>query len=192
MRTNLAVLTAVLALAGGVAACSTSATNSSSQSSATATSGGNSGTETIHGKITAAEALANNPTFHLTFTGPVNTTSTNSLGSSPTKGGSYTFKTHAGNLVVTFVNAASNTGGLTSSKTCQAAFSTSVPFNVDGSKSTGQFAGATGSGGKAVVVFSGELPRLKNGQCDQSQNAEPSQKTATATFTATTPLTLKG
>jgi hypothetical protein len=187
MRTNLAVLTAMIALAGGVAACSTSATNSSSQSSAAPKSG----TETIYGKITGGEAAANNPAFPLTFTGPVNTTGKVQLGNQPSKGSSQTFPSQAGDLVLTVTSAGTNTGGLTSTKTCQAAFTTTVPFTVDGAKSTGKFAGSSGSG-KAVVVFSGEMPKLSSGQCNQSQNAQPIAKTAAATFKATTPLTLKG
>jgi hypothetical protein len=61
---------------------------------------------------------------------------------------------------------------------------------VNGAHSTGKFAGATGSG-TAVVVSSGELPKLSNGTCNESQNALPSATTAVDTFTATTKLTLR-
>lgn len=195
MRPNLAALTAMLALAAGVAACSTTVSTSSAQSSATPsgvtpTGAAKSRTETIYGEITGAEALASNPVFNLTFSGPVNTTSTNPLGPQPRKGTSHTFTTGAGNLVVTLDNAGITTGGLRSATTCAAAFTTTVPFTVNGPKSTGQFAGASGSG-KAVVVFSGELPKLSNGRCNQTPEALPSQQTAAATFTATVPLTVK-
>jgi hypothetical protein len=39
-----------------------------------------------------------------------------------------------------------------------------------------------------VAAFSGELPKLSNGKCDESQNAQPSAKTAVGTFTATAKL----
>ena len=42
-----------------------------------------------------------------------------------------------------------------------------------------------------MVLFSGDLPKLSNGKCNESQNAEPSAKTAVSTFTATITLTLK-
>jgi hypothetical protein len=51
-------------------------------------------------------------------------------------------------------------------------------------RKSGKFAGAVGSG-KVVAAFSGELPKLSNGKCDESQNAQPSAKTAAGTFTAT-------
>lgn len=181
----------MLALAGGAAACTTSVSNSSAQSSVTPGQGAKSGTEAIYGKITGAYALASNPTFDLRLNGPVNTTSAYALGPQPQKGASHTFATGAGNLVVTLKSSGITTGGLTSTKTCAAAFTTTVPFTVDGARSTGQFAGASGTG-KAVVVFSGELPKLSNGTCNQSHTALPSQQTAAATFTATARLTVKG
>lgn len=182
---NLAALTAGIALAAGLAACS-----SSSSGTATATTAPKSGTEVIYGKLTGTAAMANNPTFHLTFTGPVATTGMIPLGGSPKKGATHTFTTAAGGLAVTLGSAGTNTGGLKSTKTCLAAFTTTVPFTVNGAKSTGKFAGAAGAG-KAVVVFSGKLPKLSSGKCDENHNAAPSSKTAVATFTATTTLTLK-
>jgi hypothetical protein len=182
---NLAALTAGIALAAGLAACS-----SSSSSTATATTAHKSGTEVIYGKLTGSAAMANNPTFHLTLTGPVATTGMIPLGSSPKKGATHTFTTAAGGLAVTLGSAGKNTGGLKSAKTCLIVFTTTVPFTVDGSKSTGKFAGATGAG-HAVVAFSGKLPKLSNGKCNASHNAAPSSKTAVTTFTARTTLTVK-
>jgi hypothetical protein len=182
---NLAALTAGIALAAGLAACS----SSSSSDTATATTAPKSGTEVIYGKLTGPAAMANNPTFRLTFTGPVATTGMIPLGGSPKKGATHTFSTAAGDLAVTLGSSGTNTGGLKSTKTCLAVFGTTVPFTVDGAKSTGKFAGAAGTG-KAVVVFSGRLPKLSSGKCDESHNAAPSAKTAVATFTARTTLTV--
>jgi len=183
---NLAALIGVIALSAGLAACS----SSSSSSTATASAAAKSGTEIGYGKVTGSAAMASNPVFHLTFTGPVSTTGTVPLGGQPKKGASHTFTTAAGNLVVTLDSAGTSTGALKSTTTCLVVETTTVPLTVDGAKSTGKFAGATGSG-KAVVLFSGDLPKLSNGKCNESQNAQPSAKTAVGTFTLTTKLTLK-
>jgi hypothetical protein len=147
-----------------------------------------SGTETIYGKLTGAAAMANSLVFHLTLTGPVGTTATNTLVGGTKKGASHTFSTAAGNLTVIQDSAGANTGALKSATTCLFAYTTTVPITVDRAKSTGKFAGATGSG-EAAVVVSGDLPKLSNGKCNE--NAEPSAKTAVGTFTATLTLTVK-
>ena len=181
---NLAALIGVIVLSTGLAACSSS-------SSSTATAGAaKPGTEIGYGKLTGSAAMSNNPVFHLTFTGPVSTTGTIPLGAAPKKGQSHTFTTGAGNLVVTLRSAGTSTGALKSAQTCLFAYTTTVPYTVNSAHSTGKFAGAAGSG-TAVAVFSGELPKLGNGKCNESQSAEPSAKTAAGTFTATTKLTLK-
>jgi hypothetical protein len=187
---KLAPLAAVMALAAGVAACSSSGSSSQGASGAKASTTPASGTETIYGKVTGAAALANNIMFHLTFTGPVGTTAMNALGGPPKKGESHTFTTTAGNLVVTLGSAGATAGGLKSPQTCLFGYARTVPFTVNGTKSTGKFAGATGTG-TAVLAFSGDLPKLGNGKCDQSQNAQPSAKTAVSTFTATAALTIR-
>jgi hypothetical protein len=188
---NAAALIGVIALFVGLAACA----SSSSSSTATPSSSSNaaaakSGTEVAYGKLTGSAAMANDAVFHLTFTGPVSTTGTIPLGGQPKKGASQAFTTAAGNLVITLGSAGTSTGALKSAKTCLFAYTTTVPFAVNGAQSTGKFADATGSG-KAVVVSSGELPKLSNGMCNQSQNALPSAKTAAGTFTATTQLALE-
>jgi hypothetical protein len=192
---KLAALAGVIVLVGMLGACSsssssTSSSSTSSSSTATASAAPKSGAEIAYGKLTGSAAMANNPVFHLTFTGPVSTTATIPLGGAPKKGASHTFTTAAGSLVVTLDSAGTNTGGLKSTKTCLFVYTTTVPLTVNGAKSTGKFAGATGSG-KAVVLFSGDVPKLSNGKCDESSNAEPSAKTALSTFTATMTMTLK-
>jgi hypothetical protein len=61
---------------------------------------------------------------------------------------------------------------------------------VNGANSTGKFAGATGTG-TAVVVSSGDDPKLSDGVCNTSRDALPSAKTAVATFAATIKLTVR-
>jgi hypothetical protein len=147
-----------------------------------------SGTETISGRLAGSAAMATNPVFHLTFRGPVNTTATFPLGNAPKKGQVATFKTAAGNFAFV-AGTSSSTQKLLSASTCRFEFTTTVPYTVSGAKSTGKFAGATGSG-KAVVLFQGNLPKV-NGKCNTSTTAQPIVSTVIATFRAAGPLTLK-
>jgi hypothetical protein len=145
-----------------------------------------SGTETAHGSISGASALSNSAKFHLTWTGPVNTTGQFSTGGAPPKEGqSHTFKTAAGNLNVK-VSAKPVNKQSSNSATCKIAFATTVPYTVTGG--TGKFEGATGSG-KVVVSFNGTLPKKNDGKCNMSQQAQPVSGAATATLSG--PLTVK-
>jgi hypothetical protein len=150
---------------------------------------GTSGTETISGTLKGAAAMTKQPVFHLTFRGPVNTTATYPLGTTPKKGHTHTFKTAAGNFVIVTGTSAS-THKLLSPTTCRFEFMTTVPYTVSGSQSTGRFAGATGTG-KAAVLFQGDLPKLKTGKCNESATAMPVESTVVVTFKAAGPLTLK-
>ena len=184
---NWVALTAVIALAAGLAACS----SSSSVGTATASTASASGTETIYAKGTGSAALANNPVLHLTFTGPVVTTATQALGAGgPRKGAPLTFHTAVGDLAITYDSTGAPSGTLISATTCLAVITETVPVTVDGAKSTGKFAGAAGAG-NFVVKVSGDLPKLSNGKCQEGTNAQLSPKTAVATFTATIKLTVK-
>jgi hypothetical protein len=182
---NLAALTAVLVLAAGLAACT-----SSGSSTATATATPVSGTETFSGKLTGSASMSDIPVFHLRLTGPVGTTAMISLSTLPEKGTSYTLKAPVGNLVVILDSAGTSTGGLKSVKTCLYATTTTVPFTVDGASSTGKFAGATGTG-TAVFMRSGEDPKFSDGTCNVSVDVLASAKTAVATFAATIKLTVR-
>ncbi len=149
-----------------------------------------SGTETITGTLNGAAAMANNPVFHLTFRGPVNTTASETLGAGPPKEGqSHTFKTDAGDLAVV-INKVTDSAKLLSTSTCRFAAATTVTYTVSGDKSTGQFAGATGHG-QAVALLEANLPKLSNGKCNESSNAQPAASTAVSTFKGAGPLTLK-
>jgi hypothetical protein len=183
---NLAALTAVLALAAGPAACT-----SSGSSTATATAKPVSGIETLSGKLTGSAAVSDILVFHLRLTGPVATTATIRLGTEvPEKYELYTIHTAVGDLAVTLASAGTSTGGLKSATTCLYALTTAVPFTVDGANSTGKFAAATGTG-TAVVVSSGDDPKLSDGTCNTSRDALPSATTAVATFAATIKLTVR-
>jgi hypothetical protein len=188
---NLAALTAVLALAVGLAAC-TSSGSSTATATAKATTTPVSGTETLSGKLAGSAAASTGIlVFRLRLTGPVGTTATIRLGTGvPEKYELYTFHTAVGDLAVTLASAGTSTGGLKSAKTCLYVLTTAVPFTVDGANSTGKFAGATGTG-TAVVVSSGDDPKLSDGTCNTSRTAPPSATTAVATFAATIKLTVR-
>lgn len=129
-------------------------------------------TETFtSGKVTSAKVLnSNSPTVQLMFTGPVVATgSVNLGGSGPTKGQLHTFTTSKGNLVLQVVSDTSNTK-LLSTKTCLALNVTTVKYTVVGSKSTGSFKSATGSG---VVTVTFQANSELNGKCSTASNAEP-------------------
>jgi hypothetical protein len=172
------------ALAAGIGLLAAGCGGSASGAAATT-----SGTETITGTLNGTAAMASNPVFHLTFRGPVNTTATFPLGSSPKKGQAIAFKTAAGNFAIVS-GTSSGIQKLLSASTCRFEFATTVPYTVSGAKSTGKFAGATGSG-KAVVLLEGNLPKLTNGKCNTTSTAQPAASTVVSTFRATGPLTLK-
>ena len=178
----------MITLAAGLGACSSSS-SSTATPDAKASTLPTSGTEAIYGKLTGPAVMSGNSVIHLTLTGLVATTGTAATGSAPEKGGSLTFRTAVGDLAVTYGSVGAPTGSLVSAETCRAVATQTMPFTVDGAKSTGKFAGATGTG-KAVAVVSGNLPKLSSGTCDESNNAQLSAKTAVATFTATAKLTV--
>ena len=184
---KLAALTAMLALA----AC-TSSGSSTAPATVKATTAPVSGTETLSGKLTGSAAASTGIlVFHLRLTGPVGTTATIRLGTEvPEKYELYTFHTAVGDLAVTLASAGTSTGGLKSTTTCLYVLTTAVPFTVDGATSTGKFAAATGTG-TAVVVSSGDDPKLSDGTCNTSRTAPPSTTTAVATFAATIKLTVR-
>jgi hypothetical protein len=175
---------AVTILAAGIALLAAGCGGSANGAAAS-----KSGTETISGTLRGQAAMATNPVFHLTFSGPVNTTATFPLGAAPRKGQTQTFKTGAGKLVIV-TGTSSTTQRLLSTSTCRFELSTTVPYTVSGGHSTGQFAGASGNG-KALVGFMGELPKLGNGKCNTSTTAVPKVRTVVSTFKAAGPLTIR-
>jgi hypothetical protein len=185
-------LGAAALLAAAITACSSSATTASnSAATAKATTAPMSGTETFAGQVTGAPAVANNTTIPLTWTGPVTTTSIESLGGNgPTKGEHRTFKTAAGNLNLVVSATVTSNQKLLSASSCQVEFVTTVPYRVDGAASTGKFAGSTGSG-VVTVTFRAYLPKLASGKCNESNNAQPLAKGAVAAFKGSGPLTVK-
>lgn len=170
---------AALAIAGGTAGLVLAATPAMASSHATT------GRETAYGVIYGKPAAANNPVIPLVWRGLVNARGTFSPnGPPPKKGQEHKFTTSAGNLTarVTAAPASSQSANL---KTCHFSSTTSVVFAVVGSKSTGKFAGTSGSG-TVKVYFAGYVPRYtsgpKKGQCNTSPNAPELAKGAVASF----------
>jgi hypothetical protein len=178
----LAGVTAVAAIAG----CSSSSPTTSAAPSPSTRSG----TETIRGTVTGAAVVQQqNPTFHLTFAGPVNTTSTWTPPSGNAKSTDVTFKTGSGNMVVhaTLLTNPNSPPTIVNAAACRFSVATRVKYDVLGAQSTGMFKGATGSGNVAVA-FTADAQK-KNGKCDE--NAQPIASSAAATFQGGGPLTIK-
>jgi hypothetical protein len=153
--------------------------------------GSTSGTERFSGVLTGAPALASTTTYHLTFTGPVSTTGTIALGSTgQNKGDEHTFDTRAGKLVVVLDRDVGNGVATGNPTTCVFTDRITVPVTIVGSKSTGSWAGATGSFGLAAL-FRATGPKLSNGTCNTSSSARPITSTAYSSFAGTGPVTVK-
>jgi len=193
---KLAALTGTVALAAALTACSSS--SSSSNAAPTTKSGTETLTATVGGK-TAAHMLASNSNAPLAFpklalTGPVTTSvSPFTLGGPST--GKATFKTPAGNFVVT--HSSGNKGGgkavwTRSGNVCtfHQVF-TKGTYVVDGAKSTGKFAGATGRG--TFTVSAVAAMNLLHGQtkCTAKGTGNPMASGTAITFQASGPLTVK-
>jgi hypothetical protein len=188
-----AALAAVIVLAAGLAACSSSSSGGSTAAGSAKPSASASGTETIYGKLTGPAMIAqadNNAPIPMVFTGPVATTASIVLGKLATKGESVAFKTPVGDLAITFDATIVRADTLVS--TCLVVVTGTVPFTVDGAKSTGKFAGAIGTG-KATLKASGDLPKLSSGTCvvRQHHGLPFVPKTAVFTFRATIKLTIR-
>jgi hypothetical protein len=195
---KLAGLAGAVVLATALGACS----SASSSTSAKATASPMSGTETFTGTIAGAAAAkwvnsnGNAPLSFpaLVFTGPVDTTIKGpvNLGSGS---GTHTFVTPAGDFTVQHT-AKTNGGQATvtgkSGNTCYFKVNGGTgAYTVLGSKSTGEFAGATG-GGTYVITFLAEGNLLPGKTiCGVNTTGNALAQGALITFKATGPLTLK-
>jgi len=191
---------ACAAAVAGLAACSSSssstATGKTTSRPAATTSASTrpatlSGTERFSGVVRGAAVVANNsPTYPLTFTGPVATTGTFTPPNTNATHQTGVFRTGAGNMAVTAVVHGTNQQPQPAGANCLYKIPITAVYTVDGAKSTGRFAGATGHG-TANVAVEFRLPKLTNGHCNLSQKAKPLTDGAISTFTASGPLTVK-
>jgi hypothetical protein len=167
----------VLVLAGTPALASSHATT------ATRT-----GPEVISGMVTGKAAVAKAPTVPVTFAGLVSARGSISLGSSTSK--THTLMSSAGKLIV--LGTGKQNSQTVNKKTCHFSFTQDVTYTVEGSQSTGAFAGSSGPGA-AQVHFAAYEPRFTSGphkgQCNGS--APPLAKGAVASFLASTVLTTR-
>jgi hypothetical protein len=142
--------------------------------------------EWITGYLAGPGALANAPVVPLKLTGAVNTTGWINLGGNSAIG---YIQTRKGTLTVQHGNP--NPPPQVNYRTCRVTDTINTWYKVVGSKSTGAFWNATGSG-RAVVVFSFIAPRYTHGkhkgQCNLSQNAKPAPYGAYVSFRAQGPL----
>jgi hypothetical protein len=190
---KLTVLAVGSALVAVLAACSSSSgTSTAASHSAPASTVPKSGTETLTGQVTGAAAVANTTTFHLKFAGPVTTTGTFTPPDSDAKTQAVVFQTQAGDMAVsaTMTSNPNAAPTIVNAAQCRFSFATRVDYTVDGAKSTGSFAGATGTG-KATVTFTADAPKLSSGKCNMSQNAKPLANGAIGVFDASGPITVK-
>ena len=152
-----------------------------------------SGTETIAGQVSGAAADASDPTISLTFRGPVNATASWTF---PTANGTRqvtTFRTTAGNLTINATLLNPNGGARYVGAPCRYAYTTRVAYTVDGAKSTGKFAGASGSG-RVAVTLSAEWPKQAGTPyCTEPSNykVQPLKGTGKIAFTGAGPLTVR-
>jgi hypothetical protein len=186
---KLACLAGAIAVAAGVGACGGSSTVS--------------GTETLTGVVggaAAAKSLNNNvpPRFpSLVFAGPVKTSMTNvSLGNNKSLTTNRTFVTPAGNFTVTRTvksrgqQQPSVTGK--SGSTCYFRLNGgSGSYAVDGSHSTGKFAGATGSGTYSITLVATANLLPGKTTCSGNNAGNVTAKGTAVTFKASGPLTVK-
>ena len=145
--------------------------------------------EWIDGFLAGPDALANAPVVPLKLTGAVNTTGKINLGGNSSVTPIWTRK---GTLTVQHGNP--SPPPQFNARTCRVTETITTGYRVLGSKSSGVFWGAQGSG-RAVVVFSSIAPRYthgpRKGQCDFSQNAKPEPYGASISFRAQGPLYLR-
>jgi hypothetical protein len=185
LRTTLAAIAvtgaASMALAAGVPALASSHAN---------TSGDVTGPEVIAGTVHGKAALVNAPTIPLTLRGLVNTSSVVTLGGGgPHPGDVKTLVTPAGKLTV-MVTAQPTHSQSFNTETCRFTFTQDIVLSVVGSKSTGEFAGASGPAA-VQVSFGATAPRYttgpKKGQCNP--NGRPLAEGAVASFLGSAVLT---
>ena len=191
MKASLAAAAGTVAAIALIAGCSSSGT-SSAKPAVKVSTGPASGTETMTGQVTGAAAVANTATFPLVLTGPVNTTGTITLPSGNSTHATITFKTKKGDLVAAAYapDANSNTPPtVVDAAACRFKFAINATYTVNGAKSTGAFKNAHGSG-KAAIVFEADAPKLSDGRCNMSENAQPLTNGALGTFRSSGPLTV--
>jgi hypothetical protein len=142
------------------------------------------GTENFSGSTTSS---ANNPTIPLKASGVFTDTGSFVLGNGKSTKGTLDFS--KGKIDVTHSIGNDNAPPTSfNAKTCHVVFESPGTFTVTGG--TGTYEGATGHG-SYKVTFSATLPKLKNGKCNESNNAQPVAGSSLTAFEASGTLTIK-
>ena len=151
--------------------------------SAPRASASTSGTQTF---VLTTRSTAANPVYQATATGPISATgtmqATSTASSAPLRA-----KFPKGTFLLNEVSAGHETGTINPS-TCAAVYTdTGIKYTItDG---TGSYKGITGSG-TANLRFTGTLPKLSNGKCNESTSVTPVAGTALSVVHARGPVTL--
>jgi hypothetical protein len=181
--------TAVAVLAVAVlAACSSSSTASTTSQKPASAAAALAATNSAHHRtgivwIVGSTTNVNTSTIPLTASGLFSAHGSITLGNGGPKAGTGKLVFSNGNLNV--YHTAGKVLQAMNLKTCAFAQVNEVTYTITGG--TGPYAGARGSGA-ATVAFFGVGPKLKNGQCNQSNSALPLW--GYSTFTAAGPVTL--
>jgi hypothetical protein len=174
--TGAAVLVAGAGLAAAGCGSSTSATTTRS------------GSQAIAGTVSGPAAVASTANVPLTLKGLVNTTGSIKLQSNSQQK-TATITTGQGDLAVTHTAGHTSTR-LLSTRTCKFSVGVRATYTVIGSKSTGKFKNARGSG-DVTLLYTANLPKKSDGSCNVSASARPLPAHARVSFAAHGPLTLK-
>lgn len=188
---KLACLAGAIAVAAGVGACGGSSKVS--------------GTETLTGVVggaAAANLLNSNANVavrfsSLVFAGPVKTSVANiSLGNNSGRTANHTFVTPAGNFTVTRTvkSKGEPNPSLTGKNGSTCYFTENAgtgSYIVDGSKSTGKFAGASGSGTYSLTIVAAASLLPGKTSCSGNNTGKVTAKGTAITFKASGPMTAK-
>jgi hypothetical protein len=145
---------------------------------------------TAPGPVTS---VSGTETITLTFRGPVNATARWTI---PNANGTHqviTFRTTAGDLTINGTVTGPNGPPQYAGAPCRYAVTVRVVYTVDGAKSTGKFAGASGSG-RVAVTSSVEVPKQAGTPyCEDPSNyrTQPLKGTGKIAFTGEGPLTVR-
>jgi hypothetical protein len=142
-----------------------------------------SGTQTF---VLTSRSTAPNPVYQATATGPISATgtmqATSTASNAPLKA-----KFPKGTFLLNEVSAGHETGTINPS-TCAAVYTeTGITYTV--SSGTGSYKGITGNG-TASLRFTGTLPKLSNGKCNESTSVTPVAGTALTVLRARGPVTI--
>jgi hypothetical protein len=132
----------------------------------------------LHNKAAWIQASKANPRVPVKFRGVVRTRGVVGLASSSSK--THFISTAAGKFTVRIIRS-HQSFTVVNPRICRGADTIALTFAVNGAKSTGAFAGASGRGA-GRVIFAFNYPRRPSGKCNYSNSATPSKHGALISF----------